>query len=294
MGARFSDRLGKRIRGAPRDALIGDLAPLTLRGAAYGLRQSLDTVGAFAGPLLAITLMALFHKSFRTVFWLAIIPGLVSVLILAMFVREPPRQQPAPKPGFPIRWPELRRFSMPFWIAVAVSAILTLARFSEAFLILRAQETGLSLAFIPMVLVVMNIVYALTAYPMGILSDRVDRRIILGLGFVVLIVSDIVLAVATNIISVILGIGLWGWHMGMTQGLLPALVADASSRDLRGTAFGLFSFLSGAALLLANLVAGVLWQMVGSAAIFLAGAGLTATGLLATCILMRPIKHQTP
>lgn len=290
LGARFSDRLGKGIRGAPRDALIGDITPSELRGAAYGLRQSLDTVGAFAGPLLAMSLMAIFHNSFRTVFWLAIIPGLVSVLILAVFVREPAQQQLAAKPGFPIRWSELNRFNTAFWIAVAVSAILTLARFSEAFLVLRAQQAGLSLALIPMVLVVMNIVYALTAYPMGILSDRVDRRIILGLGFVVLILADAMLAVAPNIVFVMVGIGLWGLHMGMTQGLLAALVADAAPKDLRGTAFGLFNFLSGVALLLASLVAGALWQTIGPSAAFLAGAGFTATGLIAAAALMRPTK----
>lgn len=287
LGARFSDRLGKGIRGAPRDALVGDIAPPDLRGAAYGLRQSLDSVGAFAGPLLAIALMALFHDSFRTVFWFAIVPGLVSVLILAVFVREPARKTPASKPRFPIRWSELSRFNTAFWTAVGISAILTLARFSEAFLVLRAQSEGLSLALIPLVLVVMNIVYAITAYPMGILSDRMDRRVILGLGFVVLIVADIVLAATSSVVVVLLGVGLWGLHMGMTQGLLAALVADAAEPELRGTAFGLFNFMSGVAMLLASLIAGVLWQTIGPNATFLAGAGFTIAGLIAAAFLMR-------
>ncbi|MBL6938302.1 MAG: MFS transporter [Alphaproteobacteria bacterium] len=288
LGARISDRLGKGIRGAPRDALVGDITPPPLRGAAYGLRQSLDTVGAFAGPLIAIALMALFHDNFRTVLWLAIVPGLVSVLILAVFVREPAQHKPAEKPRFPIRWSELSRFNIAFWSVVGLSAILTLARFSEAFLILRAQVAGLSLAFMPMVLVVMNIVYALAAYPMGMLSDRMDRRAILGLGFVVLIAADIVLATAPNLIVVTLGVVLWGLHMGMTQGLLAALVADAAKSELRGTAFGLFNFVSGIATLFASLIAGYLWQTMGPNATFLAGAGFTIAGLIAAIFLFRP------
>jgi MFS family permease len=175
--ARFSDRIGKGIRGAPRDALVGDLAPAGLRGAAYGLRQSLDTVGAFAGPLLAMALMALFADDFRLVFWLAVVPGLIAVAILVLGVREPAQARPLAEARVPIRWSELGRLGRLFWGVVAVGAVLTLARFSEAFLILRAEDTGLSLALIPLVLVVMNVVYAASAYPMGALSDRYDRRL---------------------------------------------------------------------------------------------------------------------
>jgi MFS family permease len=277
LGARFSDRIGKGIRGAPRDALVGDMVPERQRGAAYGLRQALDTVGAFAGPLIAIALMALLHDNFRLIFWLALIPGLISVLVLIVGVREPPHK--ANETQAPLKFRDLKTIGSAYWIIVAVGAVLTLARFSEAFLILRAQNAGLSLALAPLVLVVMNIVYALSAYPLGALSDRIDRKMMLGLGFATLIAADIVLAFAPNLWIVMTGIAIWGLHMGMTQGLLSALVADATPANLRATAFGVFNFASGIALLLASLIAGFLWEVIGPAATFSAGAGFTALGL---------------
>ena len=262
--ARFSDRVGKGVRGAPRDALVGDLAPPGLRGAAYGLRQSLDTVGAFVGPLLAMGLMALFASDFRLVFWLAVIPGLIAVAILVFGVREPePKVVTAGDTSAPIRFKDLGALGSLFWGVVAVGAVLTLARFSEAFLILRAMDTGLPVALVPAVLIVMNIVYALSAYPMGALSDKADKRVILAGGFVILIIADIVLALAPNFWIVLLGVGLWGLHMGMTQGLLAALVAETSPVAFRGSAFGIFHLVTGIALLAASLIAGVLWDWIG-------------------------------
>jgi MFS family permease len=281
LAARFSDRLGKGIRGAPRDALVGELAPPALRGAAYGLRQSLDTVGAFAGPLLAIALMALFADDFRLVFRLAVIPGLLAVAILVIGVREPRAKPAAERAKAPIRGADIRRLGGRFWGVVAIGSILTLARFSEAFLILRAQDTGLALAWAPLVLVVMNIVYAATAYPIGAVSDRIDRRRLLAAGFLPLIAADLLLASAPDIWIVMLGVALWGLHMGMTQGLLAALVADAVPAPLRGTAFGLFNLAGGVALLAGNLLAGGLWEAAGPAATFLSGAGLTVAALAA-------------
>jgi MFS family permease len=277
--ARFSDRIGKGIRGAPRDALVGDLAPPGLRGAAYGLRQSLDTVGAFAGPLIAMALMALFEDNFRLVFWLAVIPGLAAVAILVLGVREPARLRPEEKLRIPIRPADLRMLGRAFWAVVIIGAVLTLARFSEAFLLLRAGDAGLTPARVPLVLVVMNIVYAASAYPMGALSDRAGRKLILAAGFGVLIAADLVLALAPGIWTVMIGVCLWGLHMGMTQGLIAALVAEAAPAPLRGTAFGLFNFASGIALLLASLIAGLLWTWAGPAATFLAGAAFTVLGL---------------
>ncbi len=283
--ARFSDRIGKGIRGAPRDALIGDLAPPEVRGAAFGLRQSLDTVGAFAGPTLALLLMELSGYNFRLVFWLALIPGLVAVAILVLGVSEPARGRPRSETPTPIRWAEMSRFGALFWGVVGVGAILTLARFSEAFLVLRAVGVGLPIALAPLVLIVMNIIYALSAYPMGALSDRCNRGSILRIGFGILIVADLVLAFAGEIATVMIGIGLWGLHMGMTQGLLSTLVADATASELRGSAFGLFNLACGAALLLASFIAGILWQEVGPFATFAVGAALTSAGLLASAIL---------
>ena len=285
LAARFSDRVGKGIRGAPRDAMVGDMVSRDLRGAAYGLRQALDTVGAFAGPLIAIALMATLNDNFRLVFWLALIPGLISVLVLLVAVREPPHEAAATRVS--LKFGDLRTLGAAYWIVVAIGAALTLARFSEAFLILRAQSTGLSLALAPLVLVVMNIVYSLSAYPLGALSDQIDRKLILALGFATLIVSDIVLAVASNVLGVMAGVALWGLHMGMTQGLLAALVADEAPIDLRATSFGVFNFVSGIALLLASLIAGALWETVGPYATFMAGAAFTAIGLVGTAVALR-------
>ena len=277
LAARFSDRIGKGIRGAPRDALIGDLVPAGSRGAAYGLRQALDTVGAFAGPLIAMALMAAFNDNFRRVFWLALIPGLLSVLVLVIGVREPPHQAAAPQA--PVRLDECRSLGQAYWAVVAVGAVLTLARFSEAFLILRAQSSGLPLALAPLVLVVMNVVFAACAYPLGALSDRANRRRLLALGFATLIAADLILAWAPNLWIVMAGVALWGLHLGMTQGLLAALVADACPVNLRASAFGVFNFASGVALLIASVLAGFLWARIGPSATFIAGAAFTVLGL---------------
>jgi MFS family permease len=285
LAARFSDRVGKGIRGAPRDAMVGDIAPAGLRGAAYGLRQALDTVGAFAGPLVAIALMATLHDNFRLIFWLALIPGLLSVLVLLVGVHESPHEAMATRA--PLKLSDLKSIGAIYWIVVGIGAVLTLARFSEAFLILRAQALGLSLALAPLVLVVMNIVYALSAYPLGALSDRIDRKWMLAVGFATLIAADIVLAIAPNLAAVMSGAALWGLHMGMTQGLLAALVADEAPPNLRATAFGLFNFVSGIALLLASLIAGALWEMIGPYATFMGSAAFTAIGLVGTAMVLR-------
>jgi MFS family permease len=292
LGARFSDRVGKGIRGAPRDALIGEMVPSELRGAAYGLRQALDTAGAFAGPLIAIALMAALQDDFRLVFWLALIPGFLSVLVLVFGVREPEHE--ATKLQAPLKFADLKTAGAAYWIVVGIGAVLTLARFSEAFLILRAQTAGLALALAPLVLVVMNIVYALSAYPLGALSDRVDRKPLLVIGFAVLIAADVILAVASDIPTVMIGVALWGLHMGMTQGLLAALVADEAPQYLRATAFGVFNFVCGIALLLASLTAGLLWEMAGPYATFMAGATFTAAGLVATAMFLRKRRASQP
>lgn len=284
--ARFVDRVGKGIRGAPRDALVADLTPPAIRGAAYGLRQSLDTVGAFAGPLLAIGLMLASGGDIQLVFWLAVIPAVISVAILVGGVHEPDTVRPAKAARSPIRRDELRRLGGAYWRVVAVAAVLTLARFSEAFLVLRAQEAGLALALVPLVLVVMNLAYGLSAYPVGVLSDRREPKRLLILGFGVLVAADLVLAFDGGLWAVLAGTALWGLHMGMTQGLLAALVAETVPADRRGTGFGLFNLAGGLALLLASALAGGLWTWIGSGATFLAGAGLTVIGLAGAVLLL--------
>ncbi|MGQ0662395.1 MAG: MFS transporter [Pseudomonadota bacterium] len=276
--ARFLDRAAKGIRGAPRDALIADLAPVPLRGAAYGLRQSLDTVGAVAGPLIAIALMIVLDGDIRLVFWIAAVPAILSVAILVLGVAEPARDTaPARPPAWGL---DGRRLGLAFWWVVAVGAVLTFARFSEAFLVLRAENVGLPVALVPLVLVVMSATYAASAYPAGLISDRIDRRTVLAAGFAVLIGADLVLAFAERAWQALAGAALWGLHMGLTQGLLAALVADTSPPALRGTAFGLFNLVSGVFVLAASLLAGWLWDLYGPAAAFLAGAALTALALV--------------
>ena len=277
--ARFRDRIGKGIRGAPRDALVADLAPPEFRGAAFGLRQSLDTVGAFLGPLLAIGLMLLFANDFRTVFWFAVIPAVIAVLLLIFGVEEPAPGAAGRPRAATIGWHSARELERAYWLVVLFGSVFTLARFSEAFLILRAQQLGLPDALAPLVLVVMNVVYAATAYPAGKLADRMSHRRLLAYGLGLLIAADVVLSLAQGLAAVALGVVLWGLHMGMTQGLLAAMVADVAPAHLRGTAYGFFSLASGLAMLAASVLAGLLWDTLGSAATFYAGAAFAAVAL---------------
>lgn len=283
-GARLFDRTGKGIRGAPRDALVADLAPQALRGRAFGLRQSLDTVGAFVGPALAIALMAWTGDDYRTVFWVATIPGLLAVLLLWLGVEEPERQ-PTGAPPKRLEWKQALTFPRAFWAVALAGALFQLARFSEAFLVLRAKDVGLPLAWSPLVLVIANVASALTSYPAGHLSDRFGRKGFLLLGMLCLVVSDVLLALAPGLPLVLAGIVVWGLHTGFSQGILAALVADACPAERRGTAYGVFSLCSALALLLASVVAGTLWERFGPRATFLAGAAFcfwSAVGLLAT------------
>ena len=278
--ARLLDRVGKGVRGAPRDALVADLAPPEVRGAAFGLRQSLDTVGAFTGPLLAVGLMLLWNDNYRAVFSVAVIPGVLAVLLLWVGIREP-----VPSTGIkrtnPIRRENLRRLDARYWWVVGIGAVFTLARFSEAFLVLRAQQSGVPVALVPLVMVAMNVVYAGAAYPFGKLSDRMSHRTLLALGLGVLVVADLVLAWSVQWPVMLLGVSLWGVHMAMTQGLLATMVADTAPADLRGTAYGVFNLMSGVALLVSSGIAGFLWDRFGAATTFYAGAGFCVVTLLA-------------
>lgn len=291
LGARLADRVGKGIRGAPRDALVADITPPELRGAAFGLRQSLDTVGAFVGPLLAVGLMLLWANDFRKIFWLSVIPAALAVLLLFVGVQEPaaaPRRQP----GNPVSRSNLRRLPRRYWWVVATGALFTLARFSEAFLVLRAQQAAIPLALVPLVLVAMSLVYALCAYPFGKLSDGYNHvRLLMG-GLLVLIAADLVLAAWPHWGGVLLGVCLWGVHMGMTQGLLASMVAACAPADLRGTAYGFFNLLSGVAMLCASLIAGLLWDKFGAAFTFYAGAGFCGVTLM--MLRTAGVLHEPP
>lgn len=278
--ARFIDRICKGIRGAPRDALVADLSPPHVRGASFGLRQSLDTIGAVVGPLVAMIAMGLLANDIRAVLWIAVIPALVSVAILVVFVNEPDRRAAAGAAQVPLRLADVTTLSAAYWTVVTVGAVLTLARFSEAFLVLRARDTGLALTLVPLTLVVMNIAYATSAYPAGVWSDRAGRRVVLRVGVGVLLLSDVVLATASNVWFVMIGVALWGLHMGLTQGLLTTMVTDTSPEPLRGTAIGVFNLVSGIAMLVASVLAGLLWDRFGPTATFAAGAMLSMLSLV--------------
>ncbi|MDQ8731031.1 MFS transporter [Bradyrhizobium sp. LHD-71] len=290
VAARFVDRVGKGIRGAPRDALVADLAPAQLRGASFGLRQSLDTVGAFLGPLLAICLMWL-TASFHAVFWVAVIPAFLALTLLLFAVHEPMRQPGARDGKNPLSLAAIKRLGAAYWLVVLVGVVLTLARFSEAFLIFRAQDVGLSLTFVPVVLVLMNVAYGLSAFPAGVLFDRTNRKGLLAAGLVLLVAADLALALMPNLGGVALGVILWGLHMGFTQGLLATLVADTAPAALRGTAYGYFNLLTGVAMLVASVMAGALWDAYGPAATFLVG-GAFAVLTLGVLVAMRGVTGR--
>ncbi len=286
-GARFVDRIGKGIRGAPRDALIADITPPALRGAAYGLRQALDSVGAFIGPLLAVVFMVAFANDIEAVLWVAVVPAFVAVFLLIFALREPEPAARIAHARSRLGLRDAKRLSLRFWLVVMLGGVFTLARFSEAFLILRAQDVGLAITYVPVIMIVMNLVYAVFAYPAGLAADRLPARTLLVVGLGLLVVADVILAMATSPSWAFLGVVFWGLHMALTQGLLSKLVADAAPAELRGTAFGVFNLVSGVALLLASVVAGVLWSVFGAWATFLAGAAFAVVAM-AGLLLYRP------
>ncbi len=295
--ARFTDRVGKGIRGAPRDALVADITPKAMRGAAYGLRQALDSLGALLGPLLAVGFMVWFANDMRRAMWFAALPAFVTVLVLVIYVREPERAAGDGAARKPLALKDAKRLPLRYWLVVTLGGFFTLARFSEAFLVLRAQDIGLGLSYVPVVMIVMNVLYAGGAYPAGAAADRMSPRTLLLLGLALLIVADLALAFAASPLMVFLGAALWGLHMALTQGLFSKLVADTAPKELLGTGFGVFNLVSGLALLLASAIAGSLWSALGATATFLAGAGfaaVAATGLVASPFLRRSIRPVPP
>jgi MFS family permease len=289
--ARFADRVGKGIRGAPRDAMVADMTSAETRGAAFGLRQSLDTVGAFVGPLIAVVLIGLFAFDLRTVLWVACVPALMAVAILTFGIQEPERANDnARKAGFNLI--TAKNLGGQFWIVVVLGAAVMLARFSEAFLVLRASDAKMATALVPLVMVVMGLVYSLSSYPAGVLSDRWGRKGLFAAGLLALIFADLVLALAPSPVWVMVGVAIWGLHMGLTQGILSTLVADASPKDLRGTAFGMFALVSGIAALLASVTAGVVWDKMGQAPVFYIGAGFALVALALSAVVQSNSSHQ--
>lgn len=292
--ARFIDRIGKGIRGAPRDALVADITPSQLRGAAYGLRQALDSVGALIGPLLAVGFMLLFANDIRLVMWIAVVPAFIAVALLMIYVREPERRHEDDLNKTPLTFSDIKHLPLAYWLVVLVGAVFTLARFSEAFLLLRAEDVGFDLGYVPIVMIVMNLFYAGAAYPAGSAADHFSQRSLLLIGLALLIAADLVLAFPASPLLVFVGAALWGLHMAFTQGLLSKLVAQTAPVALRGTGFGLFNLINGGALLLASFIAGVLWQAFGASATFLTGAVfacVASIGLLISFRYRKPESH---
>jgi MFS family permease len=292
IGARFIDRIGKGIRGAPRDALVADIAPGHLRGASFGLRQSLDTVGAFVGPLLGIGLMWWTADNFQKVFWFAVIPAFMALALIVVAVREPPRSRRPSTIINPLSLAAMKHLGPIYWRVVFVAAAFTLARFSEAFLILRAQNVGIAAMWVPAVLVLMNVFYALAAYPAGMLSDRINRKGLLIVGLLLLVAADLALALIPTLAGVALGVALWGLHMGFTQGLFATLVADAAPPSLRGTSYGYYNLFTGITMLAASVIAGLLWDAQGPTATFLAGVAFTLLALVGVITMRGDITKE--
>jgi MFS family permease len=294
LGARLVDRVGKGIRGAPRDALIADLTAPQLRGAAYGLRQALDSMGAMLGPIAAVLLMMRWDNDVRAVMGVAVIPAVITVALLVLFVRDP---QPAPASSAlkqPLRFADAKRLPRRYWLVVLLGAVFTLARFSEAFLVMRLHDAGVELAFAPFAMIVMNVAYSAAAYPAGAAADRMRPRRLLFVGLVLLVLADVVLAWAASPRAVLAGAALWGLHMAFTQGLLAKLVADAAPQDLLGTGFGVFNLASGLSLLLASLIAGALWSAFGAQATFMAGAAFAAIAALGLLVPLSQTRAAPP
>jgi len=283
MGARFADRVGKGIRGAPRDAIIADETPPEIRGRAFGLRQALDTVGALIAPLAAVGLMILFMEDIRAVFWIAVIPAALSFLLALIAVKEPVTNLAAAT--FQPLFRGFRELDKPVRRLLAVALLFSLARFSEGFLILRALDVGVSAVLSPLALVVFNLGFLALAYPAGALSDRMSPRSILMAGMGVLVAADLILAQEIGVAGLIVGILLWGAHMALTQGVFARMIADIAPDHLRATSFGAFYFVSGIGTLLASLAAGFIWDRDGAATTFIAGAGAAAVALAMLSLL---------
>jgi MFS family permease len=283
MAARFADRIGKGIRGSPRDAMVADETPPEIRGRAFGLRQALDTVGALLAPIIAIGLMVWFASDIRAVYWVAVVPAVGSFLLAWLALREPEQHcAPLKRSPFFAGFKQLNRETKRL---LAVGFLFALARFSEAFLILKGIEIGLNEALSPLTLALFNLAYVVLAYPAGALSDRMRPRHILMAGMAVLVAGDLVLAKANNYALLFVGVGLWGAHMALTQGIFSRMIADSAPEELRATSFGAFWFVSGIASLLASLGAGMLWDREGSATTFATSAGVAAMALAMLSLL---------
>ncbi len=289
--ARFVDRVSNGIQATPREALIGDVAPIDLKGACYGLRQTLGMFGSFAGAFMLMFLMHWSNANFELAFWAAVIPPFFALLILAKFVRDPIALKIKNKPARKIfHLPHISDLTFNYWRVVIIASIFMLSNYSGAFMILQATNAGLSTCEVPLVMVIQNIMAFASAFPAGWLSDRIGRRILLGVGFSITVGANLLLACTTTKLCVLGGVALWGLQLGINQSLLVAKVADTAPEELRGTAFGLYYFSIGVALFISNYVAGWLSTKYGSEMIFYVSAGVAAFAV--ACVTFIPKRSQ--
>jgi MFS family permease len=287
LAARVLDRLGKGIRDAPRDAFLTDMTAPGLRGTSFGLRLALAIAGFVFGPFFAVGLMRLSGDDFRLVFWIALIPAFLSIIVLILAVKEMPfNHQPGGR-GLRFQRGDLNALPVAFWWAIVIASLLSLARFSPAFLVLKAHATGVDAAYVPMILGLMYFVYSVTAYPFGVLADRFDRRLQLGIGTLILVGADAVLAHAQTIWGAAFGAALWGLQMGVTQPVIGAIVADAAPERLRGAAFGIYDLTIGLAAFAASSGAGILWSISGPGTAF--GVSASIASGVALMLLLQPL-----
>jgi len=288
--ARLVDRFGKGVRDAPRDALISDLTPSHIRGSGFGLRTALYTMGFVLGPLAAIGLMVASGDNFRLVFAIAVAPAFAAVGILLFAIGEDPAQS-SREARFRIRLSHLSRLPAAFWWSISVASLLSLARYSPAFLVLKASDVGIDPAFVPLILVFTHTVFSAAAYPFGALADRVDHRLQLALAVAVLLAADLVLAAGGTMVTAFLGASLWGLQMGVSEGLLSASVANAAPDDLRGTAFGIYQLAFGLAAFGASGTAGALWSIGGPPLAF--GVSACVAAGVVPVLAFRPKANPT-
>ncbi len=288
LAARFFDRIGKGLRGAPRDAIVADVTDESIRGAAYGLRQSLDAAGAFVGPLLATLLLLLWTEDLRSIFWIALIPGAACLALILFGVEDNVTPTVNTKR---IAWKDLKSVMTPAFVQLVIlGTLFSLARFSNAFIVLRAAAIGIEHAWIPMAVVLMNITFSLSSYPFGKLADKLNPMKLLALGMVLLALANLLFAYAENYRILAAGIVLFGMHLGATQGIFSTIISEIAPSEVRATAFGIFNFFSGLALLASGLVAGSLWEYMGAQYCF--GGGVVFA--LITLSLIPRFKQLQP
>lgn len=292
--ARFIDRIAKGVRSAPTDALLADIGTKKNYGSVFGIRQALYTLGGVCGALAASICMLASHNSYRVVFIVAVIPALISLWICISFITNPSPEKDNGKNKKLWNVKDIHLLPKEFWFLLIITLFIMVARFSEAFLTLRAKELSWPLAMLPVLIIIMDLVHAGVALLCGSWESKFSKQFLLLIGMVFFIAANIILALATNGFFVVSGFILVGVHMGITQGLLRALIAESTPAHLRGTAYALFYLVSGIAVLAGNGAAGFCADSYGLFSVFIFGGSFTCISfLLCSALLLRRKKYIT-